>query len=226
MKKWWEKLVRRLEGISRRDQTVFYLTWSVLLSFGIWMRLGYPLPVTEMNFYRIERTHLLPRSEIVLNSRRSTKIQWHDLPDLHVPYCTWMVGETKDHVHVVNLDYRRVESHPLEAGITAVPVYNESVWWPAPEEHHSGVPVMFFQVPEETDRAVVEIDAVYGNGENLRYRGEGWRLSPGRWIFAVDKGESFTGGWNGGGSYTLTLYGEDGSLLLEKSGTLEGGPDV
>ena len=40
MKKWWKKLKRRLESISRKNQTVFYLTWSVLLSFGIWMRLG------------------------------------------------------------------------------------------------------------------------------------------------------------------------------------------
>lgn len=219
MKKWWEKLVRP-NLVGREYQTVFYLTWSVLLSFGIWMRLGCPLPTAELEFRRMERTCLLPRSEIVLNSRRTTKIRWRDLPDLHVPYCTWMVGEGEARVHVANLDYRQVESRPLGTGITAVPIYDASVWWTAPEEHHSAVPVMFFRVPEETDRAVAEIDAVYGNGEDFRYQGEGWRLSPGRWIFAVDRGESYSGGWDGGGSYTLTLYRADGSLLLEKSGTL------
>ena len=220
MRKWWNKLKRRLESVSRRDQTVFYLMWSVFLIFGIWLRMGYPLPTAELEFRRMERQNLLPQSEIVLNSRRTTKIRWRDLPELHIPYCTWMVGEGEDHVHVANLDYRQVESHPLEAGITAVPIYDASVWWTAPEEHHSAVPVMFFRVPEETDRAVVEIDAVYGNGEDFRYQGEGWRLSPGRWIFAVDRGESFSGGWYAGGSYTLILYRADGSLLLEKSGTL------
>ena len=68
MKKWWKKSKRRLESISRGDQTVFYLTWSVLLSFGIWMRLGCPLPTMELEFRRMERTRLLPRSEIVFNS--------------------------------------------------------------------------------------------------------------------------------------------------------------
>ena len=224
MKKWWKKLKRWLESISRGDQTVFYLTWSVLLSFGIWMRLGCPLPSKEMEFRRMERTHLLPQSEIVLNSRRTTKIRWHDLPDLHVPYCTWMVGEWEDCVHVVNLDYRWVEIHPLETGIAAVPIYGESVWWSTQEEHHNAVPVMFIRVPEETDRAVMELDAVYSSEVNFQYQGEGWRLSPGRWIFAVEKGEDFSGDWNAGGSYTLTLYRADGSLLAEQSGTLPENP--
>lgn len=222
MKKWWKKLKRRLEGISRGNQTVFYLTWSVLLSFGIWMRLGCPLPTAELEFRRMERTRLLPRSEIVFNSGKDCPLRWRELPELDFGYYDdVMVGAGNGYACIYGPEHNIVRTYHLAEGAVPVPMYNITAhWMPLPGFIESGTPLLFLQVPEEADRAMVEIEAEDHEGRELRYQGEGWRLAPGRWMFAAAPGDSFSGSWYAGGSYTLTLYRADGSLLAEQSGTL------
>ena len=221
MKKWRKKLKRRLESISRGNQTVFYLTWSVLLSFGIWMRLGCPLPTMELEFRRMERTRLLPRSEIVFNSGKDCPLRWRELPKLDFRYDDVVVGAGDGYACIYKTEYNIVEIYDLTEGAAPVPMYHMTArWMPSPGTIKSGTPLLFLQVPEEVGQAVVEIDAKDIEGRELRYRGEGWRLAPGRWMFAAAPGDSFSGSWYAGGSYTLTLYRADGSLLEEQSGTL------
>lgn len=222
MRKWWSRLKRRLEGVSRRDQTVFYLIWSVFLIFGIWLRMGYPLPTAELEFRRMERQNLLPRSEIVFNSEKDCPLRWRELPELDFGYYDdVMVGAGDRYACIYGPEYNIVRTYHLAEGAVPVPMYDITAhWMPLPGFIEYGTPLLFLQVPEEADRALVEIEAEDHEGRELRYQGEGWRLAPGRWMFAAAPGDSFSGDWYAGGRYTLTLYRKDGSLLLEKSGTL------
>ena len=60
MKKRWK--------LSRGKRTIINLVLSALLLVLTWGLMGYPLPTAELEFRRMERTHLLPRSEIVLSN--------------------------------------------------------------------------------------------------------------------------------------------------------------
>ncbi len=64
MKKWWKKLERALERISRGKKLAVNLALCAFLLVLIWSRFGYPLPTAELEFRRMERTHLLPASEL------------------------------------------------------------------------------------------------------------------------------------------------------------------
>lgn len=68
MKKWWNKLERALERIGRGKKLAVNLALCTFLLVLIWSRFGYPLPTAELEFRRMERTHLLPRSEIVFSN--------------------------------------------------------------------------------------------------------------------------------------------------------------
>ena len=221
LKQWDEKLNQAWERVSRGKRLALNLVLCALFSLGIWIRLGCPLSTVELEFRRLERTHLLPRSEIVFNSKEHGPIQWRDLPGLEIFNTDLVVGVGEELVYVADLRYRTVDCRPLEEGITPVPMYNLMAMCFTPGDIHSGVALLFLHVPEEVQRAEIEIDAEDFKGEALHYQGEGWRLEPGMWIFSAYPGDSYNGSWYENGAYTLTLYREDGSLLLEQSGTLE-----
>lgn len=221
MKAWWNRLERRLDGISYRKKIVCNLVLCAVLLLLSWSRFGFPLPTAELEFRRVERTHLLPRSEIVFNSQREAPVQWGDLPELDFAHNNIVVGAGDGYACVYEPGYSIAKIYPLTEGASPVPVYHMTARWvPSPGTIKAGTPLLFLQVPEDADRAEVEIDAMDREGENFRCRGEGWRVRPGCWLFAVSPGNTFSGDWYAGGSYTLTLYRVDGSLLLEKSGTL------
>lgn len=74
MKKWWKKLERALERVSRGKKLAVNLALCAFLLALIWSRFGYPLPTAELEFRRLERTHLLPPSELQGVFRREN--QW------------------------------------------------------------------------------------------------------------------------------------------------------
>ena len=222
-----EKLDRTLERIlpklSRGQKLARNLAASALAGVLAWAAAGYPLPTAELEFRRLERTHLLPESETVFSIRGS--IRWQDLPELNLPVRGGMVvGVGDGYVHTASLFLEEMDSWPLEEGVTPVPLYRTWV-----EEQESGpdggkstgVPVLFLQVPEETGRAELEVTAEDSESGLLHSQGEGRRLAPGRWLFSASP-EHFSLGWCSGGSYTLRLYRTDGSLLSEHSGILGG----
>ncbi len=173
-----------------------------------------------MEFRRLERRNLLPQSEIIFDSGKDAPLRWRDLPDLGFSWLELIIGVEGDRVHAADLQSDTMEVWPLEEGITPVPLYNMSIIEQRPGRQRSGVALLFLNVPAEAGRAEVEIDAVGFEGETLRYQGEGWRLAPGSWMFCAYPGDSFHGGWYANGNYTLRLYGADGFLLLERSGTI------
>lgn len=64
MKKWWKKLERALERISRGKKLAVNLALCAFLLVLIWSRFGYPLPTAELEFRRLERQNLFPPSEL------------------------------------------------------------------------------------------------------------------------------------------------------------------
>lgn len=64
MKKWWKKLERALERISRGKKLAVNLALCAFLLVLIWSRFGYPLPTAELEFRRLERQSLMPPSQI------------------------------------------------------------------------------------------------------------------------------------------------------------------
>jgi len=220
MKKLWNKCKGLLSRATWGQKSAVNFA---LCAFGLvilWGCMGYPLPTMEMEFRRLERTNLLPPSDIIFNSEEDSPLQWRDLPSLSFSTQRVMVGVEGDRVHVAGLRYEILETHPLGEGITPVPLYNMFAWEHWLGSSRTGVPLLFLNVPAEAERAEVEIDAVGRNGGARRGQGEGRRLAPGRWMFSVAPGEGFYGDWYAGGAYTLRLYRADGSLLLEQSGNI------
>ena len=66
MKKKWKGLWARRPRLSRGQKTVRNFLLCIPILIGFWGLFGYPLPTAEMEFRRMERTRLLPRSELVL----------------------------------------------------------------------------------------------------------------------------------------------------------------
>ena len=220
MRKTWKRLWAHRPRLSRGQKTVrnFLLCVPMLVLF--WGARGYPLPTAEMEFHRMERANLLPRSEIILNTRKSQDIQWRDLPNLGFWTDQVMIGVEGDQVHVANLLYNTMDVRPLGGGITPVPLYNVFTTIFDPGKFHNGIALLFLNVPVEAARAEIKIEAGNSKGGTYRYAGEGWRIIPGRWIFCAYPGDSFNGDWYAGGAYTLRLYQADGSLLVEQSGSI------
>lgn len=227
MKTLWKKWKRLLSGATWGQRA----TGNFLLcAFGlvlIWGYMGYPLPAVEMEFRRLERTNLLPESEIIFDSEVDSPIQWRDLPELSFGNQI-IIGVEGDRVHVAKVGFHGIASDPsdmevyaLREGITPVPMYYMVATERETGSSSSGVPLMFINAPEEAERAEIRIDSEGRNGGARWYDGEGWRFAPGRWIFCVAPGSGFYFDWYAGGVYTLHLYQADGSLLLEHSGTLE-----
>lgn len=219
LKTWWGRRPRMTRG----GKTALNLGLCALFLLWVWGMLGYPLPTARMEFRRLERESLMPRSEIL----------WR-----YDGYSTIFVGRTGDCWTAGYLgpgsrgtDY--MESGPLGDGPSPVPLTTL-----LEEQDEEGQPVtgnamLFLQVPDEAARAVVRVtgrgDVAMvqhgGVGRTETFEGElqdngvvyvwmGWPLDNyGRPGAIYSQGVA-------GMPYTLELYRADGSLLLEQAGTI------
>lgn len=222
MRKWWSKLKRRLKSVSRRDQTVFYLMWSVFLLFGIWLRMGYPLPTMELEFRRMERQNLLPRSEIIFADTKGIDYSGGEnfSVSLWQPTFLGIAGDRVTAAVYVHREQWSAASYPLEEGPTPIPFGSALAILFQPGEMGFRYPLMFVNVPAEAARGEMSLELTYF-GADYYWFGRGVDTGNGIWLFPLETpSPSYSDRWWAGGSYTLTLYRTDGSLLLEKSGTL------
>lgn len=202
---------------------------------SIWMRCGYPLPTMEMEFRRLERTHLMPRSEIVFQTGKryqtlplaaeGPKVQLRD---------RWVVGLWEGGATVLAEEqYRSGRSPrsfypiPRGDGPCLVPLLREGKfleevgrwtrsWDTGQSLTYEFVPFLLLDAPAETARAELTI-----RFQDEGHTGGGWLLEDGNWLLHLEiSGAGRIAPRYAETAYDLALYRADGSLLLEKSGML------
>ena len=231
MKKAWQMLWARRPRLGRRGRTVRNLVLSIVLAAMVWGQYGWPLPTVEMEFRRLERQYLLPRSEVAYRSRFWSaggvgEIQSRDGAYLSV-FEPFIVGVTQDQAYSVTLrqaGWHTVTVAPLGEKPAPVPVNSVIARVPEPGRvWMSGCNLLFLQVPREMARAELDVDVTLFNDEQFSRRAqEGLCLEDGVWLFSLEPPEGgYSGDWYEGAAYTLRLYREDGGLLLEQSGVIE-----
>ena len=216
MKKELLQIWCRRPRLSRKGKITVTLLVVAVMACLLWAAAGYPLPTAEMEFRRMERTHLLPRSEIVFNSGKDCPLRWRDLPELDFVDRDVVVGMVKGQVYVYLPDYNSFQAYSLGDEIVPVPMYDVITAWTYHGNLKTGTPLLFLNVPEETERAEIE---VWLDGQQRA--GNGWGLKNGMWVLCLDRD---TAAWSPerpeDGVYTLRLFRADGSLLLEREGVL------
>ena len=224
LKAWTERKIR----LSRGKKLALNLVIILLAGGWLWGLAGWPLPTLEMEFRRLERQYLAPRSEIAYqtgfwNTGDVVDVRSRDGRYLSV-FQPFVVGVAEDRVYSAALYQpgRNVLTVvPLGEGPAPVPV--DSVIARVPEPGGTwmtGCNLLFLQIPGETEQAELDIDTVLSGGERfVRHAQEGLCLEDGLWLFSLDPG-SYPPDWYEGARYTLRLRGEDGALLLEKTGTV------
>lgn len=232
----WEKsgLKSRTAGkihLSRGKKLALNLVIIVLAGGWLWGLAGCPLPTVEMEFRRLERQYLLPRSEVAYRSRFWSaggvgEIQSRDGTYLSV-FEPFIVGVTQDQAYSVTLrqaGWHTVTVAPLGEKPAPVPVNSVIARVPEPGRvWMSGCNLLFLQVPQETARAELDVDATLWDDERFTRRAQkGLCLEDGVWLFSLEPPEGgYPGDWYEGAMYTLRLYREDGGLLLERNGVIE-----
>ena len=219
MKGLWKRakrfLLMRSEDVGpalRKKLLVFDLAVIVFLLWAIWMRSGCPLPTAEMELRRYERTHLLPRSEIVCSIKAGETVAAGERTVSARGPLTVGVTESGAVVWTKTAGISGGYSVSLEGGpvLRLVPSLDA---FPGPWE--SGVSVLALGVSEEAARGEVELEA----GQGGPMAGPGSRLGRGTWLFSAKaRGNGY--GLSGDAPYVLRLYRADGSLLLEQEGRL------
>ena len=227
-----EKLKRiwgRRPRLTRGQKLARNLGLCALLLLWLWGMADYPLPTAEMEFRRLERQNLLPRSEIVFTASRGTNdLEPKNGPPL-VLWERWVVGTQGGWASVGYLDgkWSQIDVFSLNDGPSPVPLPLGRATWIEREEGergtrsllHSGPALLFLEMPEAA-RGELTMDVTYWEKDYHRVS-EGWDLGDGVWLFALEPPESsYSVDWYQGGRYTLALYRADGSLLLEQAGTI------
>ena len=224
MRKKFLMIWRRRPRLSRRGRVAVDLLVSALVVCLLWGAAGCPLPTMEMEFRRMERTHLLPRSEIIFADTKGTKVYSREGEDrsvsMHHPVYIGIAGERVTAAACDLAGRWTAETHPLEEGPIPAPFrYAHAVLF-QPGIAEFMFPMMFVNVPEDTARGELSLALNYGE-TGYSWSGQGWDTGNGIWLFAVETSSNgYSDRWWAGVNYTLALYRADDSLLLERSGTL------
>ena len=167
MKKRWRQWKSRL---TYRTKIAGSLLVTLALLFSLWAYYGYPLPTAELEFRRLERQNLLPRSEIVFTAPRSI----NDLEPKNGPAFTlfdrWAVGTRGRRAAVGYLDgkWSQIDVFPLNDGPSPVPLPMGHVSWIERAESERGIdsiphiwPALLFLEMPEAARGELVLDVTY-----------------------------------------------------------------
>ena len=241
MKKWFQKLNSNLENMSYPKRLAFHLPIYALCLLLIWLCSGYALPTAEQEFRRMERTNLLPPGEIVFAANEKSGdllyTSWSDRSvyaldgtELHLRD-RWFVSLGESHAavgRVENADWDRdLWWVPLEeSGPTLLPFqvggYDGSGYWATVDysyvtayTYYNFFSLLLVNVPAEAARVEITVEQ-----EGISTTGPGWDMGGGVWLLTPD--DSLPYDPNIKRTYTYRLFRADSSLLLERSGIIEG----
>lgn len=209
------KRATKTRNLSHRAKAVRNVLVTLALLIGLWAYMDYPLPQT-MQFRRLERAHLLPKSEIVYRDSENVVGVWDD-----EAIAAWLSGSTPD--------TWRFCRYPLnEEGPTIIPLRSELPDSGNPLEQEAVIAV---NVPDAASITAI-LHLSHGNWERNQVI-DGQRLSEGVWFcpFRFDEENAepdherfwaqmdFYSG-ESAAPYTLNLYGEDGGKTAQFEGRL------
>lgn len=221
------KKLQFLPRLGRGGKIVRNLVLAAGLALVIWAQYGCPLPTLEMEFRRMERTYLLPPSEILLSTGRITVSHSHEPYD-PVPKVTqeqilglgddyavafWRNSSLRGASELVCWSFEEQEGQvklvPLRHAVSDTRDEN----WP---ERESCVAVAALELPEGTARGEMTVEAEEG-----LYQEKSEVLEHDLCLFAFQSRlSSYSYDWVQGLPYTLRCYDEAGELLLEQTGTV------
>lgn len=242
----WAKCPR----LSRRWRVVRNLVLAAAALFVIWSMAGCPLPSAEMEFRRVERRCMLPKSELVFatperrrapfTSSRDRTVTALDGTEITLEDCHF-VGVTGELAVVGRVERGlvwakegQIQGYARDGQPLLIPLGDSSwlfrrAYWITEEWENGGVhytyhnvtPLVLLDVPEETRRAEVSLELRVGE-ETLPYEAACWDMGGGVWLVGAFREDEARPDHFVEGIYTLRLYDETGALLLErKSGIPE-----
>ena len=217
----------RRPRLNRIWATVLNFLIVGIVSIHLWWMAGYPLFNAELEFRRIERTNLMPRSEILFSvSEEGERVRlsggWKAEMNER-----WFVGESEGYATVAlvheNAENRWIRRIPMEEEkITLIPLCDVNGYLGIHGKYLSPYtegnvykyysPILLLNVPEEAESGELHVEEYAYKGDCLRYEshGGGWMALPSEALpYRVL-----------GMHYTLKLYRADGSLLLEQNGII------
>lgn len=241
---------RKLPRLSRGWRTVRNLAVVLACLYALWAWADYPLPTAELEFRRLERTHLIPRSEIVFSngagngdtlwlSRNGSFSGWSvfalDGTELHLRG-RWVAGVRGDRAVLARLDRFSYDGFireiPLDGGPVLAPLVRHdwyldtNGYWvtQGPGETPEGHPAYVYEYHNFCAFLLFGAPEETVRAE-LTVLDGGTERTGGGW--ALGNGLWLLGVEDGEARdrvseipYTLRLYDAADTLLTERSGTL------
>lgn len=212
LKRWEQGWIRAWGRVGRGKKAGLCLILCGLLSLGIWMRLGCPLPTVELELRRWERTHLLTPGQIVFTGEEN---EWFALGEGRtVQLGRPLLASVGERWAVLGEEqtFRKVD---LEEAPTAAGFWSSALVDFSGKAPELCMPVVVFGVPEGADRGEMRVEARAG----VVLTGSGCQVAEGVWLFALSTPAQ---AWSLSTSApcTMEFCRGDGSLLLEQEGFL------
>lgn len=244
-----EKLLKLWRGrprLGRRGRIVVDLLAAVLAACLLWAAAGFPLPTAELEFRRMERTHLMPRSDIVFTngarsqdglrlSKSDGSVFALDGTELHLQG-RWVAGTREERAVLACLDGNFsgsfIRASSLDGGPALAPLARSdrylhlNGYWVSrgPGETPEGHPAYGYEYHNFS--AFLLFGAPEGTARaeltvwdgGVERAGGGWALENGLWLLGVEDGPARE--QVSQIPYTLRLYDASDTLLAERSGRL------
>lgn len=218
-KKWPKQLWDRRPRPGRGARTAINMSIIAVILLYVWGLAGYPLFFPTLEFRRLERQCLLPKSEIVFSATPhmfDSSVELELNGETVILRDTWRVGASENWAAVMGF-YRKYSNmkyfyyYPRGDGPDPVPLPSGYLLAYRYDQGFTGyLPLLFLDIPQRAVRAEVEMDIA----ETACHRaGEGAYQGNGVWLFALETPEE-------GASYTLRAYAQDGGLLGHWTGTV------
>ena len=237
---------RKLPRLSRGWRTVRNLAVVLVCLYGLWAWADYPLPTAELEFRRLEREVLMPRSEIVFSngarSRDGRRVSKSDgsvfaLDGTELYLRGRFVADAREEWAVLacldNHPYSRfIREIPLDGGPALAPLARHD-WYL--DTNGYWVTQGWGETPEGEPAYVYEYHnfsafLLFGAPEGTaraeltvldggaERTGGGWALGNGLWLLGVEDGAARDRVSEI--PYTLRLFDASDTLLAERSGRL------
>ncbi|RHR10735.1 hypothetical protein DWX58_04960 [Pseudoflavonifractor sp. AF19-9AC] len=249
--KWKARIDRlpRLWRLSRGKTLALNLLIIAVAGAWLWGLAGYPLPTAELEFRRLERQCLVPRSELVFAATAPERYEYVASPNdktvtaldgTEISMNNWQfVGVTERLAVVAEVAQRGLGGygtgleHYVRDGTPLLLPLGGDQWsplrgyWVTEEQkpgevnytYHGMTPLVLLDVPEEARRAEVSLE-LHTWEELLPYEAVCWDMGGGVWLVGAFREDEARPDRFAGGTYTLRLYDGAGALLLEREGAV------